>query len=258
MKNHQLHFGGQILARSHIHSDQNYQAAHRIQNLAVQLLLLPLFLPREKFADRRARGVYSAAVLLCMVSLVLSFVVPYTSAPLEGDSRGGSDVNAAEQIRLAIADPLRYASVLGHFLLGYLNPASFGQLLTYYAYLGVAGNMEIYLILLAIVAFTDRSEQDDRLADAKGIRILGQLILLAAVALAASSMYAAFTPVGADTINGFQPRYLIPVIFPAMMMLGTGTARLKMNRDRYTIAVFALIAFVNYSAIMTNCIGRYY
>lgn len=68
-------------------------------------------------------------------------------------------------------------------------------------------------------------------------------------------MYLSFTPVGLKTINGAQPRYLIPLLFPALMLIGGITCKRKnialkrdyvLDNSRVGVASFSLLLFLSF------------
>lgn len=221
------------------------------------ILLLPLFMRREKFTGKAQRRCYTGLTVLAMAILVLSFMIPFLTTAEYGDSRGGTTVSSGGQVGAILSDPLRYAEILFRFLRDYLNPDGFHQFATFFAYLGTAPYSNLCLILLAALAFTDRDGRDLDIPGKGWSRGAMLLILFGTLALAATSMYIAFTPVGLDTINGFQPRYLLPLFFPAIMLLFSGRVRNEVNRAVYNGAFFAAIGFVGFSAVLLKCAALY-
>lgn len=49
-------------------------------------------------------------------------------------------------------------------------------------------------------------------------RWIGLFLLFGTLCLVCTSMYLIFNPVGAEWIGGCQPRYMIPLIFPTLML----------------------------------------
>lgn len=222
------------------------------------MLILPLFLPRDKFRDKRQRRYFFGMVLSAVGLLLLSFILPLVTGSTTGDTRGGSDVSAGGQIGFILSDPLRYAGILIRFLLDYLSPAKAYDYITHLAYRGLAPGFELYLILLGLVTLTDRNDRDNGLGrEKRWVRIPGHVLLFGAVVLCATAMYVSFTPVGNEGINGCQGRYLIPVLFPSLMMIGTGGLRLKGKRNLYNGAALLLIAAMNFHAVLYGTVGAW-
>ncbi len=222
------------------------------------VLLLPLFIRKAKFTDSKQRRLYIGLTIGTLFILVATFALPFVfSSSGGGDARGGENVNSFGQVRFILSNPMEYTRILLEFLKGYLNPDGISQFLTFLAYKGFAPYSIMYLIILTALAFTD---QEGKNLDIPG-RIQGRVYMLAilfgTVVLFATSMYIKFTPVGSMSINGCQPRYLLPLFFPAIMLVCPGKIRNDLNRTLYNGIFFALIGFVGFSAALTNCVGLY-
>lgn len=221
------------------------------------VLLLPLFTRKSKFTDSKQRWLYMGLSVGALLILVASFAVPFLSSSGGGDLRGGEDVNSTGQAQYILSHPLEYTGILLNFLKEYLNPDGIKQFLTFFAYMGFAPNSIMYLMVMVALAFTDRDGRDLDVPGKTGSRFLMLAILFGTVALVATSMYVSFTPVGSSSINGCQPRYLLPLFFPAMMLVCPGKIRNDLNKTLYNGIFFALIGFVGFSAALTNCMGLY-
>ena len=76
--------------------------------------------------------------------------------------------------------------------------------------------------------------------------------------LVITSMYLAYTPVGAGHVNGAQFRYIIPMILPVLLHIGSGLVDNNMNRAWYNGLVFSIIAFVGFASVYNGFICKYY
>ncbi len=231
------------------------------------VLLLILFQPRDKFRDKGgadgtvrpvSRWMFNSLVAAAIAGLILSFVVPFLTSNGAGDDRGGSGVNAFGQAMFILQHPMEYTGILLRFMRDYLNPDGAQFLLTNFAYRGAAPNWVIYVILLAVAAVSDKSNCDDHLAERGWIRAAELVILLGTICLAATSMFVAFTEAGSQTIAGCQPRYLIPLIYPAMMLMGFKGVHNESNRAAFNGVLFGAIGFVGFSAVLMQVVNLYY
>lgn len=222
------------------------------------VLLFPLFLPKTKFSDEKQRKHFLIAVLAAIGILLASFMLPFLFGSGEGDTRGGSDVNSFGQVQFILTHPLEYTVILLRFLSGYIGWDRAKEYLGFFAYMGWAPNLILYQMILAVVIFTDKRSIDETLSRKVGIRSLLLLILFGTVALVATSLYISYTPVGSTSVSGCQPRYLIPLLFPAMMLLGSGKIRNEMNQALYNGIVFTGIGYVGFVAVLYTCIANYY
>ena len=235
------------------------------------LLFIPMFLPKSKFKKSgepvRAREISRKAfLLLCagaVMILLATFMIPTLVGEVSGDYRGGDDIDAYGQISGILQNPFRYAGVLLSFLTTFLAPQNAPGLLTFFAYMGVGSWGMQYLWALGIVALTDKEKVDRPLAQNVWSRIFTMFVGLGTLVLVSTSMYIMFTDVGLDTINGVQYRYLLPLIFPTLMVLGSEmiSRPLKLEipgrRVVYNGLIFAFAAFVLFNGIWETCISLF-
>ena len=160
-----------------------------------------------------------------------------------GDTRGGA-VNPKDQILFILSDIPNYARMMTEFLLGYFSLGTVAQYTTNFAYLGLQDyGVSIIIILLIIVTITDKEACDEYVVKWY-TRVYMILMFVCTSMLMASAMYIAFTPVGANQINGCQPRYLVPLIYPLLATIGSGKITNKMNRTVYNYAVLGIMSAV--------------
>lgn len=222
------------------------------------VMLLPLFLKRNKFSTKREYRIYIILILTVMLLLILSFALPFVSSDGTGDTRGGDEVNVFGQVQFILTNPFRYVDILYRFFCQYFNPTSYGRFLTFFAYLGTSSDWVIYLILLAVLAFTDKDGTDYAIPGIKISRWIIMAILFGIMVLVATSMYIAFTPVGLDTVNGCQPRYMLPLLFPGLMLIGSQKMVNRMNKSLYNGLAFAVMGYAGFSSILLMIVNIYH
>ena len=220
------------------------------------IYLLFLFLPGGKFRDGKHRKTYTAAVLLAMALVMCHILIPMGRSGGQGDVRGDGNVNTFGQVQFILQNPLTYAETLWHFLQNYLDPNRMQALVNSFGYQGSGDNMTLILMILAVVTFTDANEEG--LLPGAGIRVFGEALLFGALALMITSMYVWFTEVGAPEIDGMQQRYMIPFMYPAMALLGSGRIRNRMNPALYNGILFAGMTFTIFSTLLSTCVEYYH
>ena len=119
-------------------------------------------------------------------------------------------------------------------------------------------NQYLYFVVLWIVAFTDKNEYDRELVHHPLTHLWPIVISLGVTILVMTSMYLAFTPVGANWVSGAQFRYLIPMILPVLLHVGSGMIENKMDRTWYNGLVFSVIAFVGFASVYNSYICKYF
>lgn len=223
------------------------------------VFFIPLLLPAKKFKNKASHRAFVGATILMMLYLIWSFASPYLggNASENTDSRVFSDADAGRQIPYILENPLTYTGILLRALRSVLGPENSEGLFTFFAYMGKAPNNYMYVAILAILAFTDKTEDDYELSKRGWTRLFFEVLMFGIACLAATSMYIVFTPVAADHIEGFQYRYTLPIIYPAIMLLGSGKIVNRSNRTIYNGLMFAAIGFVDFSAVLISFCALY-
>ena len=224
------------------------------------LLWILILIPRAKFADRRHHTRFVWALIGASFFLVFIYALPILkNTGAMNDMRGGAEVSAVGQMRYILSNPLKYINTMWRYMVDeYFNLGRVGEILTYYAYHGVQPNQYLYLILLLAAAFTDKNEHDRELVGRPWAHIWPVLVSLALIVLVMTSMYLAFTPVGAERVAGAQFRYLIPMILPTLMVCGSGLVQNRMNRRWYNGLVIGAAALINFACVYNGIISKYF
>lgn len=238
--------------------------------LYIPLLLVTLFLPKEKYANPRQRKIILVVLALVFVVACVKLLLLFTVPDAGGiqDTRGGENIDAFGQISYIFSHPWEYTKTLLGFLADYVSLKS---AVHYFSYLHYFTNLEptvfssLMVVTLAVVTFTDKSECD------LGVKMLPRIACYAlsfgVLCLVATSMYVAFTDVGSDTIKGCQYRYIAPIYFPVLYSLGSfrivNWVRQKckivnrIKREYYNGIVLAICAFVSIHAVWVYAINQY-
>ena len=153
-----------------------------------------------------------------------------------------------EQFNYVINNPMRYAKILiKHTIdnfdnlksLSFLNAPMFFTK-TYY---------KAFIVILAYLLFISVTDSSKHLS-AK-TRVVFMLSFFVVFAMTSTSMYLSYTPVGASFINGYQKRYLFPILLLLLMSLSIKKVELK-NKFKYSdlyicypSAIFLIISMVD-------------
>ena len=70
------------------------------------------------------------------------------------------------------------------------------------------------------------------------------VICLGVCVLIWTALYASYTPVGANSIAGVQPRYFLPLTFPMLLVLHSDKVKNKFSSNFYDVVIFAIPVFV--------------
>lgn len=220
----------------------------------IPLLLIPFFMPREKLKSKK---IYYSICIIAIITLFVFLVMrSLTEVSNGGDVRGGSDVNPTEQIKFILYNPIKYIVILFEFLPGYLSVGNAHNYISSFAYLGIGTGAVVFIALMLITAVTDKNEYDIK-TSGWFLRSASVCIFMACVVLSATAMYTAFTGVGSETIAGCQPRYIIPLLYPLMSVIGYNKFKNKMNRTIYNYSILIPCSVVVYYNIYELMITRW-
>lgn len=189
------------------------------------LIGLMFLIPTEGLPPKKRRAFYQFIIALGLI-VVASFLVPLvvSNGGGAGDVRGGEGVNSSQQVRYVLSNPGAYVSTMFKFLMtSYLTPASFGSATIQWAYLSdlsvrLPGLAYAVLIFVLLVALFDSDSVSKKLVTVRGAL---WTLLLEGIAIIGicTALYLSFTPVALDWINGVQPRYLLPLLFPLFVFV---------------------------------------
>ncbi|SEG09742.1 DUF2142 domain-containing protein [Lachnospira multipara] len=205
------------------------------------LALLGLFIPTKKFKNKSTKRKFIVIVFAVIIILLASFVLPmiFSSASQAGDSRGGTDVSAIGQIKFILSNPIEYTKILFNFMFNSYLPyeVTGSQYLSFFAYLGRVNNFTLPLLTIVVTAFLDRNMTDNKYI---AFRIATYIAIFASIILVATALYVSFTPVGYNTVNGCQPRYLLPLLFPFYLLL-VPNGKIDINYKKLSLVSVSLM-----------------
>lgn len=209
------------------------------------LILFPFLLRKKCFGKKEYKKYYLTCVIIGLVLGILLLVKTFSQVTSGGDPRGG-DVNPIRQIRFILGEPVHYAKILINFLKRYLSVGNMKDYIVNFAYFGFGSGSAVYIVLMAVTAVTDKSELARFKTGVLG-EVYSVILYFGMAVLIATALYISFTPVGLETINGCQSRYMIPLLFPLVALIGNPGV-LKLSGKRwYNTAVMLPLIFVLYN-----------
>lgn len=208
--------------------------------LYAPLLFIPFFMHKKNFKNKKMY--YALCTAVIVVLLASLFVRGSASVAGGGDTRGGA-VSVKGQAKYILSNPIGYAKLLFKYLSGYLSVSGTAGYINNFAYMGHTKFAGTIIALLIVAAVTDKSEADK---DASNwlIRIGEVFMFVGMAAIISTVFYLDFTPVGKNEISGCQPRYLMPLIYPFIALLGYGKSPYTMDRSVYAKIMLAPAAAV--------------
>ncbi|MDO4608244.1 MAG: DUF2142 domain-containing protein [Clostridia bacterium] len=223
------------------------------KQLYVIMFALPLFLYKKKRTRKETINYYVVMFLFFAITLIMFAVRSASSLGGSGDIRGGETVNPGEQLAGILKNPFGYAEILIKFLLKYFSLKKMPNYISLFAYLDLSywGHMIIALLCFAVLTDKDKS---NRFKGSATVKILSALVLIGGVALAATSMYLSFTPVGNAEINGCQERYIMPLLAPVLLTVANPGYAFK-NKKVYNTVILLLVSFASIMSIVDAVIS---
>lgn len=223
------------------------------------MIMIVLLMPKCKFPTEKAYRRYLLAGVMTTLFTLATYFVPFVmrgAFESSGDYRGGDSVNSVNQVKFIFTQPLTYTRILLKFLSGYLSPERATGYTCYYAYLGDGNLRTTCMTLLFTTALIDRNASD-RIYRKFYNKLVAGFFLFGSVVLTATALYISFTPVANPTINGCQPRYLLPLLYPAYAFLGNLTDGEKLEKTAVPDIIRVVSCYVAFTMLFTNIISRF-
>lgn len=214
------------------------------------LLIIPFFMVKRNWNKKEYRRYYGICSIAVIILGIMLAIIALQQIGGPGDLRGGADVNPTEQVAYIFQNPFTYARDLVNFMRTYLIPARAEQYMVHMAYLGIGSGATVIMGLLIFATITDRKE-DDVYSSTWLNRIGIGGLFFASIALIATSLYIAFTPVGSRVIKGCQYRYLIPLLFPFLSIIGSPKFAYKMKYNWYNGIIMGIMVTLCYYNVYT-------
>lgn len=223
------------------------------KQIYILFMILPLFMPKNKFKSSTDRRKYILTIL-AFILLMFAFLMfrSFTAISSHGDIRGGASVNPSGQIVYVLTHPLQYAKTLAIFLYGYLSVAGSSMYTCNFGNLGSGIFSSFFVVLIIVAIITDKNKYDKNTSKTY-LRILCIIFFLITASLVATSLYVDFTAVGAKEINGVQGRYLIPMLFPLFAIIGSSKIVNKIPKKQYYYGFYiicTLYLYINFGQVM--------
>ena len=197
----------------------------------IYLLLLLLI----KKVPKKYKWLVVVGTLLLMALACLKIVLPTNLD--SGDERGG-DTNMGEQLKFLFSSPLVFIKVYGyHFLNCFFNFGYYYGFYGEYFYPFVSKYLLIpYILLMLYFAF----ESDDQ-----KLKIFEKIIFIIVSLLifffTSTALYLSFTEVGSLHIEGYQSRYIYPMLPMLFMCIANKFVLIKKSKDHEDFNFFLIL-----------------
>ena len=206
------------------------------------LIFLLLFLIKNKIPKKYK--------WLSIIYFIVFSLIIYSQ--MKPDSLNTGDVsitgnpNTKEQLKFLFSSPIVFIKVYGlHFINTILNVSYYEGLLgTYFYPLCSKYFLGFYLIYLVYMTLTE----DNEVFNIKD-KIYNIIVFLLIFFFTSTGLYLGYTGVGRINIEGYQTRYLFPIL--PLLLITLSNKRIKIVKDeKYDIINYGLILFLNISFII--------
>lgn len=219
------------------------------------LLALLLIIPLANTATRNVRDVAIGCLVAAVTCCV--FLVWYASiAHINTGAMFNVAASPTLQKQVIFSSPLRYVKLLiGQFASqNYFNIGAFGPLEAH-GHLAYSGWATVLVLCCAVMLRDHREYGMPTLhKHAVSVTVIVGMVLYCVFVLIETALYLQYTPVGAEYIDGVQPRYFLPVLplllLPMMTVCHTGHSA-SSERSRPTSAAVLMCLLQLLSAVLT-------
>jgi uncharacterized membrane protein len=217
--------------------------------LAFVVLLIP--------ADRLPGGRRAPALLLFAAVTAAAFGVGMaTAGAVDLPVRLDAPVDRDRQIESALEEPFRVAWILTEDYLR-MGRRYLAQVVGQLGWLDANLPKPLlwgYAFLLGLLVLFDARRT---VSVSPGQRLLLALVALATLALVSASQYAAWTPYGADYVEGIQGRYFIPLAPAAAWIFHTGRWQAS-HLDHLLDWILPWLSLLSFAMALWTVLHRYY
>ena len=191
-----------------------------IKAVYIPLILLLLFIPKEKFNNVVQKRYFKLGTIFLCLLVISTFVLPTVSGSYSiGDLRGGS-TSVSGQLKNIVLHPFGYMNLLYNtavkkFTYEFISSSA----LINYGYISSDIPINLYnllLLLLVFVVTTDSYSSKNKISNK--LKVFNVIINMAVIVLIWTALYLSFTPVGETDIFGVQCRYFIPLLIPVILL----------------------------------------
>lgn len=227
--------------------------ASAIKMVYAPLFLLLLLLPNKKFRNEQSRYLMRFGIfLICAILLAVMLLPTLLNPPATGDARGG-DTSTSGQLEVIFGNPIRYTKLLILQIVTYAVDFTLGNgiygTLAHYGYFPFGG---FITVLGTFVVLTDTGEFKLQ----RRHRLLMAGIVFVIVCFIWTAMYIDYTPVGADTINGVQGRYFIPLALPLLLLFQTKKIENHIPNRIYNAIILTAPMLFSYTIILYKVVAN--
>lgn len=198
--------------------------------------LIFLILPLKETIKKNKKYIPIMIAVSIIACICLVFGVLYVKdTKVVDDPRGGSDVSA--QIEYCLENPLKIIQILGNHMVKTLFAPNWLEVTNSVAFFGEYSTLIfIFMItLLVYIAILDDSKKFNIKE-----KIIFSISFLAVFFMTSVVLYLNFTKVGSGTINGYQARYLFPIL--SLIFMGMNLKCVSVKKSENTVIILTILS----------------
>ncbi|MTD42426.1 DUF2142 domain-containing protein [Erwinia sp. CPCC 100877] len=222
------------------------------------MFLFMFLFRKEQFENMKQRKWYYLLVVFFCGTVAIGTYYYANQLGIVQWQKPGVDSNA--QLLGILKNPLSYLKML----FNYLSNKSVDYLVnmfTFFAYMNYAAPITAIFTIGTIGFFAWFDLPNYPLGEYEGLSKMDKLILstgsLGTLLLSLTALYMSFTPVGLDIVQGFQGRYLLPIVFPLLFVF-RNKAVYSPYKEEYLERIAYIVILVITAPVLQMLITYFY
>lgn len=224
---------------------------------------LAFLISKHKFKDLKVYKQYIVLMIGTMLILFMTLIIPVFLSEkgfdIYSDIRGGSQVNAFEQMKFILTHSVKYTGIL---------LSNIGRLFSFSVFVvgkdgftgmraGMSGALPTVVFLLFVwVVITDK-KIDTFDEEVLKKRIFVFLLTFVNICWICTVMYMNYSEVGVEIINGCNPMYLMDFMFPLFYYCRSRHVHSDFNWRKYNAVVYGGVITIMFITIYVRVINLY-
>lgn len=224
------------------------------------ILLFFFLLRKENFSTNKNRILYSIVISVLLFWVALT---TYSYASNIGLNQWKIDgVDTGLQLKQILGNPLEYLGILSNYFSDQIL-FFYENIFGFFGYLPRMSSMWnflnlFFILFLAVFGMTSVEQRDEKNYLSIREKAITVFSLVCMFVLTATALYMSFTVVGSDTIEGYQPRYLLPLIFPGVMCLASKRIQNDFKYQNIKVLTFVWLVIILTSYMWNSLLLPFY
>ena len=204
------------------------------------LLLMFFFIPKEKFKSKKQYWIILAAALVIILIMLIWQLDLLHRFPYIEDRNG--DVDVGRQIQYIFSNIKGTIKVFLFYMIEEWYQIL--QSVNIYQGFSIIGTIGFWGMLFNATITSDKYLFEDK-KNKKIFMWAMAMITFIILGLIVASLYVGFTPVGANNVQGIQPRYFIPIMVPGLLCLSNIAGKHHIKNYNMKLSFLMMLGIVN-------------